>query len=98
MVGLKRLGILTNPDNPSHPLVLKAARSAAEQAGLDLTSVEAKNQDEITRAFVTLILGSMHGLVVPDFSLRSATSSPNCQCGMNCQRSSPTEIMWTPAG
>ena len=36
-----------NPDNPSHAIVLKVARVAAEQGGLDLTPVEAKNPDEV---------------------------------------------------
>jgi putative ABC transport system substrate-binding protein len=44
---LRRLGILVNPDNPSYAIVLKAARAAAEQGGLDLAPVQVKNRDEV---------------------------------------------------
>jgi putative ABC transport system substrate-binding protein len=61
--GLRRLGIFVNPDNPSYAIVLNAARAAAKQGGLDLAPVQAKNPDEVTRAFDTLIeaSGSRHG-------------------------------------
>jgi putative tryptophan/tyrosine transport system substrate-binding protein len=62
---LRRLGILVNPDNPSSAIVLKAARAAAEQGGLDLAPVQVKNRDEVTRAFDTLIDASVQALVVP---------------------------------
>jgi len=66
--GIRRLAILTNPANPSHPIVLKVARSAAEQGGYDLAPVEAKNQDEVTQVFSTLIYPSVQALIVPSDS------------------------------
>jgi len=62
---LRHLGIVVNPDNPSHAIVLKAARAAAERGGFDLTPVQAKNRDEVARAFDTLIGASVQALVVP---------------------------------
>jgi putative ABC transport system substrate-binding protein len=63
--GLRRLGILVNPDNPSYAIVLKAARAAAEQGGLALAPVQVKNPDEVTRGFDALIDASVQALVVP---------------------------------
>jgi putative ABC transport system substrate-binding protein len=63
--GIRRLGIVVNPDAPGHQMVLQVARSAARQAGLDLSSVEAKNSEEVTLAFATLIRANVQALIVP---------------------------------
>ena len=51
---LKRVGIVSNPQNPQAS-ALATAKVAARSAGLDLVSVNAKNAQELTDAFTTLV-------------------------------------------
>jgi putative ABC transport system substrate-binding protein len=47
---LSRVGILANPDSPTVPNLV-GARGAAQQAGIELLQVDARNADEIDAAF-----------------------------------------------
>ena len=51
---LKRVGIVSNPQNPQAS-ALATAKVAARSAGLDLVSVNAKNAQELTDGFTTLV-------------------------------------------
>jgi putative tryptophan/tyrosine transport system substrate-binding protein len=46
-----RIGMLANPNNPTHPLTVNNVQAAARQARLDLVSIDARNVQEIDDAF-----------------------------------------------
>jgi putative ABC transport system substrate-binding protein len=52
--GLSHVAILANPGNPTHPAILKAARSATQQTGIKPLLVDARTAEEVERAFVTI--------------------------------------------
>ena len=47
---LSRVAVLVNPDNPSHPAMLKKIKGAATVLGLSAGPVEARNLEDIERA------------------------------------------------
>jgi putative ABC transport system substrate-binding protein len=49
--GLSRVAILANPSNPTHPSILKDARSATEQTGIKSLVADARTAEEVERAF-----------------------------------------------
>jgi putative ABC transport system substrate-binding protein len=51
---LSRVAILANPGNPAHPALLKDARTAAQQTGLELVQVDARNLEEVERGFAMI--------------------------------------------
>ena len=62
-----RIGLLGNPDTPPYLAFVKNVRAAAQQAGVDLISLEARNTSEIEEAFAALAREHVQGvLVVPD--------------------------------
>jgi len=62
-----RIGLLGNPDTPPYLATVKNVRAAAQQAGVDLISLEARNTSEIEEAFAALAREHVQGvLVVPD--------------------------------
>jgi ABC-type uncharacterized transport system substrate-binding protein len=63
--GLKYVGILANPDNPRHQDAINIARSGAEQTGIELVSLEARNPDELSHAFGRLTNTKVDALIVP---------------------------------
>lgn len=61
---LSRVAILTNPDNPNSPAVMKSVRSAAEKAGLLVVPVEARSPQQIEDAFAALAKQSVAAVMV----------------------------------
>jgi putative tryptophan/tyrosine transport system substrate-binding protein len=62
-----RIGLLGNPDAPNYLPFVKKVRAAAQQAGVDLISLEARNTSEIEEAFAALSREHVQGvLVIPD--------------------------------
>jgi putative tryptophan/tyrosine transport system substrate-binding protein len=62
-----RIGLLGNPDNSIYLPFVKSVRAAAQQAGVDLISLEARNTSEIEEAFAALARERVQGvLVAPD--------------------------------
>ena len=51
---LRRFGFLANPGSPSYSPVLRNAKNAAQQAGLNIRPSEARSLEEIESAFTTL--------------------------------------------
>ena len=51
---LRRLAVLVNPGNPSHPLVMERVKAAARSLGLEVYVVEARGPDEFDRAFAAM--------------------------------------------
>jgi putative ABC transport system substrate-binding protein len=51
---LSRVGLLINPDGPGSSSVLKRAQDAAQQAGLTVLPVEARNPQDFESAFLDL--------------------------------------------
>jgi len=49
--GVSRIGLLTNPGNPSHPLLRPGLEVAAKTLGIELTTLEARSPDELHVAF-----------------------------------------------
>ena len=54
MTNVSRIGLLGNPASPVYADVRKSAQTAAQKVGLTLVSVEARNLQEIDRAFADL--------------------------------------------
>src|SRR5262245_30684246 len=61
---LSRVAILTNPENPNSPAVVKNAQSAAEKVGLLVVPVEARNAQEIEDAFAAMVKQTIAALMV----------------------------------
>ena len=60
-----RLGVLLNPDNPGHPLLLREANIAARSLGVKLQAVEARGPADIDKAFATMTREHAGALFVP---------------------------------
>ena len=54
VTNVSRIGLLGNPASPVYADVRKSAQTAAQKVGLTLVSVEARNLQEIDRAFADL--------------------------------------------
>lgn len=65
--GMRRLGVLTNPENPMTPPVLKGAEAAARQIGVAFVPVAARDAKEIDAAFSGFSRDQMDAAIVaPD--------------------------------
>jgi putative ABC transport system substrate-binding protein len=62
---LSRVAVLVNPDNPSHPIVLKNVQTAAQNTGTTILPLEARNVPEIEKAFSALARGKAGAVIVP---------------------------------
>jgi len=51
---LKRLALITNATNETHPLLLFSAQAAARQTGIQVLPVSVRTPDEIERGFATM--------------------------------------------
>jgi putative tryptophan/tyrosine transport system substrate-binding protein len=60
-----RVGILVNPETPTHPAILKIAQASAESAGRALVPVEMRNPDDLANAFAMLANERAGALMVP---------------------------------
>ena len=64
---VRRVAILSNPANPSHPFAVEQAKLAARSLGVELLLLEARSPDEFEGAFAAMAkerVGAL--LVVPD--------------------------------
>jgi ABC-type uncharacterized transport system substrate-binding protein len=61
---LRRLAILSNPDNPSHGLALKAVTAAAGSLGVELQLLKARGPEEIDGAFAAMTRERADALLV----------------------------------
>ena len=67
LVGLApRLGTLSNPANASHPVFFEETLAAAKQIGVAIMNFDARNPEEIERAFQKLSVERVHALIVFD--------------------------------
>jgi len=51
---LSRAAVLTNPGNPSHPILVKRVQTAAQKLGVSVLPVDARNPEEIERGFAAM--------------------------------------------
>ncbi|HSD93613.1 MAG TPA: ABC transporter substrate-binding protein [Methyloceanibacter sp.] len=71
----RRVAILSNPTNPSHPLAVRDMMSAARALGIELQSLETRSPDEFDGAFAAMAQARAEALlVVPEavFTLNQA--------------------------
>ena len=61
---LSRIGLLTNPSNPTHVPVLKSAKDSTQKAGFVLVPVEASNPDELETAIAALTVERVGAVIV----------------------------------
>ena len=62
--GLARVAVLSKPSNPSHALLLKQTRTAAQSLGVELHVVEAAAPDKLESAFATISVARAGALIV----------------------------------
>jgi len=62
----KRFAALVNPDNTSHPPILRAMESTARTLGLDLQSFEARRPADFERAFTAMAPAGVSGVLIVD--------------------------------
>jgi putative ABC transport system substrate-binding protein len=61
---VRRVAILSNPANPSHPLVIREANVAARSLGVQLQLLEARGPDEFDGAFAAMAKERVGALLV----------------------------------
>jgi putative ABC transport system substrate-binding protein len=61
---LARVGVLSNPSNPSHALVLAQTRPAAQSLGIDLHVAQVSAPDELEDASAAITRASVGALIV----------------------------------
>jgi putative ABC transport system substrate-binding protein len=65
--GMKRVGVVRNPNNPAVPVVLRETEDAVRKLNMQVEIVDAQTSDEIERAFAQLSAKSADGVVLlPD--------------------------------
>jgi ABC-type uncharacterized transport system substrate-binding protein len=65
--GMKRVGVVRNPNNPAVPVVLRETEDAVRKLNMQVEVVDAQTSDEIERAFAELSAKSADGVVLlPD--------------------------------
>lgn len=62
---LSRIGLLTNPGNPSHANVRESVERAGHAIGVTVVGLEARNADEIARAFGSARDLRLEAIIVP---------------------------------
>ena len=67
--GLARVGVLSNPANPSHASAVDTARDAARQLRLSLFVTEASGQTELASAFAAMLRHRAQALLVVQDSM-----------------------------
>ncbi len=63
---LSRMSVLMNPDNPVSAVFMEETQAAARAAGIELQRLEARNAEEIDRAFDAASRGRIGALIVFD--------------------------------
>ena len=65
--GMKRVGVVQNPNNPGTPALLRETEDAVRKLNMQVEVVDAQTSDEFDRAFAQLSAESVGGVVVlPD--------------------------------
>jgi putative ABC transport system substrate-binding protein len=65
--GMKRVGVVQNPNNPGTPVLLRETEDAVRKLNMQVQVVNAQTSDEFDRAFAQLSAESVGGVVViPD--------------------------------
>jgi putative ABC transport system substrate-binding protein len=65
--GMKRVGVVQNPDNPGTPVLLRETEDAVRKLNMQVQVVNAQTSDELDRAFAQLSAENVGGVVVlPD--------------------------------
>src|SRR6516225_4279575 len=65
--GMKRVGVVRNPNNPGTPVLLRETEDAVRKLNMQVQVVNAQTSDEFDRAFAQLSAESVGGVVVlPD--------------------------------
>jgi putative tryptophan/tyrosine transport system substrate-binding protein len=65
--GMKRVGVVQNPNNPGTPVLLRETEDAVRKLNMQVEVVNAQTSDEFDRAFAQLNAESVGGVVVlPD--------------------------------
>jgi putative ABC transport system substrate-binding protein len=65
--GMKRVGVVQNPNNPGTPVLLRETEDAVRKLNMQVEVVNAQTSDEFDRAFAQLSEESVSGVVVlPD--------------------------------
>ena len=65
--GMKRVGVVHNPNNPFHTMALREIEDAVRKLNMQVVQVHAQTSDEFDRAFAQLSAESVGGVVVlPD--------------------------------
>jgi len=62
--GLKRVAVLTNPDNSTHPKIASQVRAAATTIGVNVSTIAARTSAEIAAAFGTIRKEGAGALIV----------------------------------
>jgi len=62
----RKFAALVNPDNTSHPPILRAVESTAKALGLELQKFEARRPDDFGTAFSAMVAARVDGVVVLD--------------------------------
>jgi putative ABC transport system substrate-binding protein len=62
--GMKRIGVLRNPNNPAMPKFLRETEDAVRKLNLQVQVVNAQTSDEFERAFAQLSAESVDGVVL----------------------------------
>jgi len=69
MPALSRTAVLVNPGNLSHPAILKGVHAAAQQLGVKILPVDARNSEEIERGFSEMKRERADGVIILGDSL-----------------------------
>jgi putative ABC transport system substrate-binding protein len=62
--GMKRIGVVSNPDNPNVTVQLRETEDAVRKLNLQVQVVEARTSEEFERAFARLSAESVNGVVL----------------------------------
>jgi putative ABC transport system substrate-binding protein len=62
---LKRVGLLVNPGNPTHAAVRQAVELAGRAIGVEVVPIDARNPEDIQRAFAVVRALRVEAIVVP---------------------------------
>jgi putative ABC transport system substrate-binding protein len=63
--GMKRVGVVRNPNNPFHTMALREIEDAVRKLNMQVAVANAQTSDEFDRAFAQLSAESVGGVVVP---------------------------------
>ena len=69
-----RVAVLVNPDNPNYRSYPDTLRSAANQLGLTLVKVEARNDSDLPRAFATIRANGADAIYIVDDAALAGTA------------------------